>query len=59
MEDKVCPHTESIRNLCVPYKFFKITEIVEGEKYSSNGRLGIDYNQHTDEKYPSYLSALY
>jgi hypothetical protein len=39
-------------------KFFKISKILEGEKFSSNGRVGFDYNKNTDKEFPSYVSLL-
>jgi hypothetical protein len=38
--------------------FFDIEKMEEGEKFSSNGRVGLDYNRDTDKIYPSYVSVL-
>ena len=55
VQDLVCPNSKSLRNFCVPLTFYKITKIVEGEKYSSNGRLGFEHNQTRDDSYVAIL----
>lgn len=45
VQDKICPKTETgAKDKCVVMNFFKINKILEGDKFSSNGRLGFDYD---------------
>lgn len=58
MQDQICPQSEISRQKCVSMKFFKINKILEGDVFSANGRLGLDYDAATDADLPSYLSIL-
>lgn len=44
LHDEICPKSDSKKTKCVVMNFFKIEKILEGDLFSSNGRLGFDYD---------------
>ncbi len=57
-QDEICPKADSKKTKCVVMNFFKIEKILEGDLFSSNGRLGFDYDPLLEANKTNYISVL-